>query len=241
MPPPPLKRKPGRPKGSLNKKQRCHESDQEAIPKRLCRPPGTGYLQRARAAGTAPPEEPKRPVGRPRIHFSPEPTAIHLGRIHVPGQPPPLRLGNPVSEANTLRMSGGRLVPGNIATLHTGPLLNSGKSVPTGSGTEHLPPEPDDSNIVFSDNDETEETGLVNDGVGDDNDSDSDGEDEPDPGVSGGDNSEIPQSLTSQKKCSGGPAHKLPKWLMNMFQKHVKASSVLSDGLPPLYKEGKTF
>lgn len=80
----PPKRKPGRPKGSRTKKKHPpHDTPDNilvpAAPKRLGRPPGTGHLQRARAAGTAPPEVPKRPVGRPRLHSPPGPTTIRLG------------------------------------------------------------------------------------------------------------------------------------------------------------------
>ncbi|KAJ6501072.1 hypothetical protein C8R47DRAFT_1193436 [Mycena vitilis] len=76
------KRKPGRPKGSRNKKSRQNEEpDEQAPPRRLGRPPGTGHLQCARAVGTAPPEEPKRPVGRPRIHAPPKPVTVNLGRV----------------------------------------------------------------------------------------------------------------------------------------------------------------
>ncbi|KAK7013599.1 hypothetical protein R3P38DRAFT_3362883 [Favolaschia claudopus] len=59
----PVKCKPGRPKGSTSKKPRLsNESGEASAPKKLGRPPGTGYLQIARAAGTGPPEAVKRPV-----------------------------------------------------------------------------------------------------------------------------------------------------------------------------------
>ncbi|KAK7037115.1 hypothetical protein R3P38DRAFT_2771130 [Favolaschia claudopus] len=107
-----------RPKGSTSKKQRLSNDSEDApAPKKLGRPPGTGHVQRARAAGTAPPEPAKRPVGRPRTRaLTPPPTTINLGRVHVPGIPPPLRNREPINEANTLRMSGGRLGGGNMDT-----------------------------------------------------------------------------------------------------------------------------
>ncbi|KAJ7138674.1 hypothetical protein C8R43DRAFT_955160 [Mycena crocata] len=77
-----VKRKPGRPKGSRSKKQQPTGGDEPAaVPKKLGRLPGTGHLQRARAAGTTASEEGKRPVGRPRIHSPPRPVAVNLGCI----------------------------------------------------------------------------------------------------------------------------------------------------------------
>jgi hypothetical protein len=55
------KRGRGRPKDSIN------HTPLEERPRRLGRPPGTGYLQKARALGdTDAPQKSKRPVGRPR-------------------------------------------------------------------------------------------------------------------------------------------------------------------------------
>ncbi|KAJ7713374.1 hypothetical protein B0H16DRAFT_1743355 [Mycena metata] len=73
----PPKHKPGRPKGSRTKKKHPPNDTPDnilvpAAPKRLGCPPGTGHLQRARAAGTAPPEEPKRPeveFTSPELHL----------------------------------------------------------------------------------------------------------------------------------------------------------------------------
>lgn len=82
--PEPVKRKPGRPKGSLNKHKRTPVPGAAGTgaPKRLGRPPGTGKNQLARLAGTIEPEPVKNPVGRPRLH-SPPPrtTEIRLGKI----------------------------------------------------------------------------------------------------------------------------------------------------------------
>ncbi|KAJ7246127.1 hypothetical protein B0H12DRAFT_1235640 [Mycena haematopus] len=218
---PPARRKPGRPKGSLNKNKKHRDTgDSAGGPKPLGRPRGTGPRQLERAAGTAPPEQPKRPVGRPRVHFSPPPATIRLGRTHVPGVPPPLRPGD---HSNTLRMSGGRLLGSNPETSTSTKESSSLDTRPP--RTSAVPPSSDldESNIIFLDEDDDEYAGLLNDGVGDDRgDGDSDGEDEPDPGAAGEDDSEVPEA---PKKRTGGPAHPLPKWLMDRFDVHVAASA----------------
>ncbi|KAJ7161840.1 hypothetical protein C8R43DRAFT_947351 [Mycena crocata] len=199
----PIKRKPGRPKGSRNKKQQSTEDELAAVPKRLGRPPGTGHLQRARAAGTVPPEDPKRPVGRPRIHSPPRPVAINLGRIFVPGRPPPLRSKDPVDESNTLRISGGQFVvrgPANVPESHR---VNVPITALPPTQEQQIIPESDSSeDIVFPD-EEDEYTRLMNDGIGDDADgteSEDEGKneeemDQADPGMAGGDDTEQPDAV----------------------------------------------
>ncbi|KAJ7731899.1 hypothetical protein B0H16DRAFT_1696579 [Mycena metata] len=239
----PPKRKPGRPKGSRTKKKHPpHDTPDNilvpAAPKRLGRPPGTGHLQRARAAGTAPPEVPKRPVGRPRLHSPPGPTTIRLGgQIHIPGTAPPLRLHEPLNESNMLRMSGGRFV---VQDRRATP-------VPTGNiWPENSQPHVESSEEIILPDNEGDDLGLLIDGVGDDHDSDDEELleeeiDQADPGAAGGEDSD--DTPASGTKRTGGPAHALPAWVMIPFKEHVAASAIRNreDRLPPLYRDNRPF
>ncbi|KAJ7467334.1 hypothetical protein B0H11DRAFT_2306381 [Mycena galericulata] len=110
--------------------------------------------------------------------------------------------------------------------------------------------EPDSpSEIIFLE-DEDDYTGLINDGIGDDNDGAASDEeelqeediDQPDPGAAGGEDSDGSEGSTRQAKRSGGPAHALPDWLMNPFKENVAASAPRGkDRLPTLYREHRTF
>ncbi|KAJ7506340.1 hypothetical protein B0H11DRAFT_1973580, partial [Mycena galericulata] len=252
----PVKRKPGRPKGSRNKNQPPSNNIQSG-PKRLGRPPGTGSRQRALLNGTAPPEEPKRPVGRPRVRSPPRPTTVRFGRIHVPGRPPPLRPNEPLDESNTLQMSGGRFITRNAeptanVTAGSPPIADppTAATLPPMLQNQEIIQEPDSpSEIIFLE-DEDDYTGLLNDGIGDDNDGAASDEeemqeediDQPDPGAAGGEDSDSSEGSTRQAKRSGGPAHALPDWLMNPFKENVAASAPRGkDRLPTLYREHRTF
>ncbi|KAK6993260.1 hypothetical protein R3P38DRAFT_2800987 [Favolaschia claudopus] len=78
-------RGPGRPKGSRKKISRAKSVDPDEPPKRRGRSPGTGHLQKERAASLAAGvaiEEPKlkAPIGRPRKQLALQPPSVALGR-----------------------------------------------------------------------------------------------------------------------------------------------------------------
>lgn len=77
-PEPPLKRGPGRPKGSGNKAPRA-QTEEPSVPKPRGRPRGSGPKQIARAQGIIEPEQPKRPVGRPPKLPPPQTLSIRVG------------------------------------------------------------------------------------------------------------------------------------------------------------------
>ncbi|KAJ6465325.1 hypothetical protein C8R45DRAFT_1173837 [Mycena sanguinolenta] len=71
-----IKRGPGRPRGSRNKKQR---DDEGQLPQPAPKPRGGGPRQLARAQGIIEPDLPKRPVGRPPKHPPPPPVSVNFG------------------------------------------------------------------------------------------------------------------------------------------------------------------
>ncbi|KAJ7172950.1 hypothetical protein C8R43DRAFT_1102778 [Mycena crocata] len=96
-----IKRRPGRPKGSLDKNKTPKPGTDEQ-PKTRGRPRGTGprQLEKARAASMgaipaafpAPLEsEPKRPVGRPRKMPPPRAFSVYMGQRIVRGMPAVIR------------------------------------------------------------------------------------------------------------------------------------------------------
>ncbi|KAJ7728612.1 hypothetical protein B0H16DRAFT_1697374 [Mycena metata] len=217
--PKPVKRKPGRPKRSLNKHKRTPIPGAAGIeaPKRLGRPPGTGKNQLARLAGTIEPEPVKNPVGRPRLH-SPPPrtTEIRLGKIAIRGVPPPLNPDSP----HVLQMKDGRFIMPD--RLHTVPNDNPANPDSAPSFSEHqIIPElnHDGSNVLDLSDEEDEYVGLLNDGVGEDD----NGSDE-----SGGESDKENGDPTAAPPKVRRTVKALPNWLKAQFDEKRAEAAVRS-------------
>ncbi|KAJ6560523.1 hypothetical protein DFH09DRAFT_1316542 [Mycena vulgaris] len=237
----PAPRRPGRPKGSKNKNKRPSNATPSA-PKPLGRPPGTGYLQRARAMSGAdndPPKE-KRPVGRPPKLSPAQGLAINVGKHTVIGMPAVIRSKH-VSDAAELVNSSSlhplftqqpsistQPIPENIAApVNSHPPISITPVVP-----ESILDDPS-SILLPEDQDPDDDSVILNDGIGtgdDDEESDSEEEgDDPDPA-----NSNHPHPRRT--------ARQLPHWLQGQFNAKVNESkSRGSDGLPSLYRDHHTF
>ncbi|KAJ7254254.1 hypothetical protein C8J57DRAFT_1658408 [Mycena rebaudengoi] len=188
-----IKRRPGRPKGSKNKRKELFDP---SIPKpRRGRPPGTGPKQKAAAAAalastsdsdsdeSAAPA--KRPVGRPSKIPPAHPLQIRFredGPIHVPGTLPLLRLRHLSQAADVIQSSNlGPIFDSTSPAQPPPPDALSGTTVPPNhlapSRTEQrIIPETNSSAHITLPEEEDEYAGLLNDGLGNEDDLD----DEPD-------------------------------------------------------------
>ncbi|KAJ7254273.1 hypothetical protein C8J57DRAFT_1658439 [Mycena rebaudengoi] len=231
----------GRPKGSKNKQQRS-ESTVDDVPKRRGRPPGTGYKQKARAASLSAnlvdneeDSEPKRPVGRPRKNPVSRTFSASLARTTVPGMPAVMRSNRGEDSTN----------PHNLHSMFLPPRPSDPSPHPTPIHPRENPPRPPAAsrsvNSLFPDppqaedivlspeEDDDDYTGLLNDGVGDEDLDEDHDEDDDNPS---------PESASHPRRT----ARPLATWLHIQFKARVAESSERgSDGLPPLYREGKTF
>ncbi|KAJ7700185.1 hypothetical protein B0H16DRAFT_1483987 [Mycena metata] len=148
----PEKRGPGHPKGSRNKPKPSDASS--STPKPRGRPRGTGSKQKAALLGEP---IPKRPVGRPAKNPPAGPMSVHFRsdgeRLMVRGMPaPPPRQFRGAEAANTshsARNDGSNPISSSIPR----------SSAPHGEGV---------TNIDVPDEEDDDYSGLLNDGVGDD-------------------------------------------------------------------------